>query len=302
MTKTIENEKKIIERLYRSGEEMMIHLLTNQFELLDEMISITDGEDSLKLGWFYRLIINLLTSLEMDEEEARGHYFRILENKYYLSEKMGRDIGIRVAALDYFQNIIKSLKNPKIMEITFFEQILKLSKEDPKTGCYNSKFISEFVVKEIKKAKRHKLKLSLIMIDLDDFKGVNDKFGHLVGDKVLKEFSLVLSKSVRDEDIIARFGGDEFMIVLPQTDHIGARYLAERIIFNCKKYFEDKKEMTEKVNITFSCGISSYPYDALDYEGLVQVADNALYSAKHLGKNRIFCNLEDETPELPLGA
>ncbi len=296
MTETIENKKKIIERLYQSGEEMMIHLITNQFELLDEMVGITEGEDNLKLGWFYRLIINLLTSLEMDEEEAKVHYFRILENKYYLSEKMGRDIGIRVAALDYFQNIIKSLKNPKIMEIAFFEQILKLSKEDPKTGCYNSNFISEFVVKEIKKAKRHKLKLSLIMIDLDDFKDVNDKFGHLVGDKVLKEFSHILSKSVRDEDIIARFGGDEFMIVLPHTGCIGARCLAERIIASRKKYFEEKKEMNENVVITFSCGIATYPKDALDYEGLVHIADNALYSAKHLGKNRIFDNLESEAP------
>ncbi len=296
MAKNIETKKKFIEKLYQSGEERMIHLLTNQFELVDEMIGITEGEDSVKFGWFYRLIINLLTSLEMDEEEARSHYFKILENKYYLSEKMGRDIGIRVAALDYFQNIIKSLKNPKIMEIAFFEQILKLSKEDPKTGCYNSKFISEFVIKELKRAKRHKLKLSLIMIDLDDFKDVNDKLGHLGGDKVLKEFSHILSNSVRDEDIIARFGGDEFMIVLPQTGRTGGRSLAERIISKCKDYFHDKKDITNKIDITFSCGIATYPYDALDYEGLVKVADNALYSAKHLGKNRIFYNPDKEEP------
>lgn len=295
MPESIENKKHYIEKLYQSGEEKLIHLLTDQFELLDEMIVLTENKNSLELGWFYRLIINLLTSLEMEEQEARNHYFKILENKYYLSEKMGRDIGIRVAALDYFQNIIKSLKNPKIMEISFFEQILKLSKEDPKTGCYNSKFISEFIVKEIKKARRHRLKLSLIMTDIDDFKSVNDNFGHLAGDKVLKEFCNILSKSARDEDIIARFGGDEFMIVLPQTDREGARCFAERIIAGCRKYFEGKKEMAEKVNITFSCGIATYPDDAPDYEGLVQAADNALYSAKRLGKNKICCKLGSET-------
>jgi diguanylate cyclase (GGDEF)-like protein len=295
MPESIENKKNYIGKLYQSGEEKLIHLLTDQFELLDEMIVLTENKNSLELGWFYRLIINLLTSLEMEEQEARNHYFRILENKYYLSEKMGRDIGIRVAALDYFQNIIKSLKNPKIMEISFFEQILKLSKEDPKTGCYNSKFISEFIVKEIKKAKRHRLKLSLIMTDIDDFKSVNDNFGHLAGDKVLKEFCGILSKSARDEDIIARFGGDEFMVVLPQTNREGARCFAERTIAGCKKYFEGKKEMTDKVNITFSCGIATYPDDALEYEGLVKAADNALYSAKRLGKNKICCNPENKT-------
>jgi diguanylate cyclase (GGDEF)-like protein len=292
MSRTIENRKKYIDRLYLSGEEMMIHLFTNQSELLDEMIGITEDRESHELGWFYRLIINLLTSLDMEESEARVHYFNMLENKYYLSEKMGRDIGIRVAALDYFQNIMKSLKNPKIMEIEFFEQILRLSNRDPKTGCYNTKFIYEFVVKELKKARRHRQQLSMMMIDLDNFKDINDRFGHLAGDKVLKEFSIVMMSTVRDEDIIARFGGDEFMIVLPQTDRKGSLSLGERMITKCRNHFEDKKEIAGNAIITFSCGVSTFPTDAQDYESLVTVADNALYNAKKQGKNRICCGIE----------
>ncbi len=254
----------------------------------------TDQEKSSVNSGIYRFILNLLAHIDMNESEAKDHYFKILEHRENLSSKMKRDVGIRVAILDYFLNLIKILKNPKIVEIEFFEEILKLTKEDPKTGCFNSNFMAEMAEREIKRAKRYNYHFSIILIDIDDFKALNDNYGHLFGDKVLKKFSAVLNASVRKEDIIGRFGGDEFVILLPQTGRVGARFLAERIKQNLENYNWNDNNIRNNIKVTFSAGIATYPMDSASYEGLMKLADSSLYKSKYLGKNRIHDKLEEE--------
>ncbi|OHD14264.1 MAG: hypothetical protein A2Z98_14050 [Spirochaetes bacterium GWB1_27_13] len=273
------------------SEEKLKDFFMSESEALDRIAGIASESQS---QWFYRFIINFLTSLDFDEDEAKMHYCTILEHKYYLSEKTNRDVGLRVATLDYFLNILKKLKNPKIVEITLFEELLKMGKEDPKTGCFNARFLNEFSVRELKRAERYNQNLSLIIIDIDDFKCLNDKYGHLFGDRILKKFAEILMKNLRNEDIVSRFGGDEFAIILPETGRIGARSLAERLKMKLLEYFQDKEYDGEKVTVTFSAGISTYPFDGTDIETLIKFADNCLYKSKFLGKNRIYDNLEYE--------
>jgi diguanylate cyclase (GGDEF)-like protein len=270
-------------------------LLQRDSESLERIADVTNSDSCPH--WLYGMVINFLTGLEVSEDESRQHYFKILEHKYGLSEKLQRDIGFRVAALDYFFNCNRLLHNPKFVEIDFFEKILALSKEDTKLGCYNMNYFAGAVNNEIKRADRYGQNLSLILIDIDDFKGINDRHGHLFGDKILEKFVGVIKSNLRSEDVLARYGGDEFIILLPQTGRIGARTMAERIRHRLIEYFKSKEYLHSKVAVRFSAGISTFPCDAGEYEPLVECADKALYKSKFLGKNMIYDFLESERGE-----
>ena len=104
---------------------------------------------------FYSFIIYFLTHINVPEDKARQCYFEILEHKYALSEKLDRDIGISTAAMDYFLNITRQLQIPKVIEASLLSEIMRMGKEDPKTGCFNSKFLHEYAVKELKRSQRY---------------------------------------------------------------------------------------------------------------------------------------------------
>ena len=122
--------------------------------------------------------------------------------------------------------------------------------------------------------------LSLLMIDIDNFKNFNDTFGHQEGDKVLKEIAKTIITSSRKEDLIARYGGEEFTVILPHADKNEAFIIAERLRENIHNIENEKK-------LTVSIGISSFPQDAYKKEELIEYADQALYKAKHEGKDRV---------------
>jgi diguanylate cyclase (GGDEF)-like protein len=125
------------------------------------------------------------------------------------------------------------------------------------------------------------------MMDIDDFKACNDKYGHLVGDVVLKEISRMIRESVREIDLVARYGGEEFSLILPETDRKGAILAAERIRKRIAQHVFSAYD--EKLNVTVSAGLAVYPEDASDIERLIGKADAALYRAKNSGKN-IICD------------
>ncbi len=267
-------------------------LLLRDSESLERIADVTNSDGCPH--WLFGTVINFLTGLDISEEESRFHYFNILEHKFILSEKLQRDIGFRVAALDYFFNCNRLLNNPKFVEIDFFEKILALSKEDTKLGCYNMNYFAGVTRNEIRRAERYNQNLSILLLDLDDFKGINDRHGHLFGDKILEKFVGVVQSNLRSEDILGRYGGDEFIVLLPQTGRIGARSMAERIKHRLMEYFKAKEYSRQKIAVRFSAGIATYPYDAEDYESLVECADRALYKSKFLGKNMIYDYLESE--------
>jgi len=138
---------------------------------------------------------------------------------------------------------------------------------------------------EIKRCLRYKKKVSLLFIDIDGFKRINDTFGHLVGSQALSEMGQVIRKGLRDTDVIARYGGDEFVIVLPETTLKGAVIIAERI----RKTVEEFEFAAHNLNIrlTVSLGVANTPKHTLTAEGLIKKADVAMYQAKELSRNSI---------------
>lgn len=269
-------------------------ILTTQGEVLENIIE--SGSLNHHKG-FYRFIIQFLTHLNLSDEDAKLHFNNLIEHRRSLTEKLHRDVGLRVSAMDYFFNIVKVLNNPRIVEIPMFDEIEQKSKVDSKTGCYNMSFFSELLDKEIKRAQRYDQNASLMLIDIDNFKAFNDLYGHIFGDRILKEFCEILHESVRTEDVVARFGGDEFLVLMPQTGRMGARFLAERVKVNLEKYSERKKAEEGIEDIRFSAGLSTHPFDGHDYRSLIQSADTALYKSKSLGKNRIYDRLEEKADE-----
>jgi diguanylate cyclase (GGDEF)-like protein len=165
------------------------------------------------------------------------------------------------------------------------EQMRQLAETDPLTETYNRRALGEKLEQEIERANRYSTVLTCLMIDIDNFKQINDTYGHLVGDGVLRQLAGIFRREQRAVDVVARYGGEEFVILLPETAGSGARIFAERILRRVATH--DFGESGRSVHATISIGIASYPDDRVrDGEGLLKLADANLYKAKMDGRNR----------------
>ena len=233
----------------------------------------------------YTYIFQILTNLDLPPAEAEQHWKHIIAHNKNLSAAMGREVNLRTAVCDYFCSINKSLHNPKIIEIHLFEKTAKSSTFDNLTGLLNRNAFDEMLLREISRAKRHDANLTLLFLDLDDFKQINDTMGHMAGDEVLKKVAQLIMVEKRSEDIGARYGGEEITILLPETSKADGWLIGERI--------RQKVEETEmryegrKIKMTLSGGLASFPIDAGDGLTLLKNADKAMYRAKSFGKNNI---------------
>ena len=162
----------------------------------------------------------------------------------------------------------------------------ELSITDPLTGLFNRRYFEERFFEEIQRSKRHGLSFSLAMIDIDDFKLFNDTEGHLAGDEILKNIANIAKDSLRIIDVIARFGGEEFAVIMPQTDKDEAFMVTERIRKSIAEYLPRTWNIFPNDAITISIGIASFPSDGNDRKSLIRNTDKALYTAKIKGKDR----------------
>ena len=264
-------------------------------QLLDLLEQFADDDDALiealqgliaKEGTeVYSFIFQILTNLDLDPDDAEEHWQRIITNRKDLSAAMGRKVNLITAVCDYFCSIDKSLHNPKIIEIYLFEKAERSSTFDNLTSLLNRNAFDETLKREVSRAKRHDSSLTLLFLDLDDFKIVNDTLGHMAGDEVLKKVAQLIMMEKRSEDIASRYGGEEIALLLPETSKADGWLIGERI-----------RKMVEKIqipydgkniNITLSGGIASFPIDAGDDLTLLKNADLAMYRAKSFGKNNI---------------
>jgi len=162
-----------------------------------------------------------------------------------------------------------------------------LAHTDPLTHLLNRRALTIRLVAELERVRRYNSPLTMLMIDLDHFKLVNDTFGHLVGDEVLRGIGMILQRAVRSVDMVARYGGEEFVVVLPETGEMGAVAFAERIRQRVEQHnFEAAR--TSSVRVTVSIGVSCFPSPHVDSaEDLFARADAALYRAKDRGRNQV---------------
>jgi diguanylate cyclase (GGDEF)-like protein len=233
---------------------------------------------------FYSSLLFILAHLSFPEAEAERHFRRILLHRQALRGRLGRDPGLRVAILDYFQNVSHALKNPLVIELKLYERTERSAVTDGLTGLFNASYFREALRREVERARRHGFKISLVLFDLDDFKGINDTKGHLAGDKVLVRAAAVLRESAREIDVAARWGGEEFALILPETARTGAYVVAERVRARVESHFRRGRGP----RVTVSGGVASWPEDGAGMEDLIRKADQAMYRAKALGKNRVF--------------
>jgi len=167
-------------------------------------------------------------------------------------------------------------------------KLTSLAITDGLTGLYNQFYIKERLQEELYRSERYKHSLGLLMIDLDDFKTLNDKYGHIAGDRILRSFANLIKETIRPSDVPARYGGEEFLIILPETSCQNAISVAERIRQKIALYpFEIGSLKEQSSPFTISIGVCAFPGRGRTVEELITLADLALYQAKKEGKNKV---------------
>ncbi|MCH4812936.1 sensor domain-containing diguanylate cyclase [Vreelandella neptunia] len=173
-----------------------------------------------------------------------------------------------------------------LANIQLRERLQQQSVRDPLTGLYNRRYLEESIQRELTRAKRESSTLSVIMLDLDHFKRINDDYGHSAGDKVLVVVSELLRNALRGEDLVCRFGGEEFTLIMPGATLEVAAQRAEQLRCAIERLTVDLGDDTA-LTVTSSLGIAAYPDHGDDAQALLDLADDALYKAKHAGRNQV---------------
>lgn len=246
---------------------------------------------------------------ESDESEIIGHFFlegvaevdRTRMHEYHLKRIRGEDVP------DTYEFQFKSLKGRQgwaLLNLTFLpdsgqtlvsviditehkrleDELRYLSNHDPLTNLYNRRALRKQLTEEIQRADRYKHALSVFMLDIDYFKPINDTLGHQAGDEILRSLAKKLESSIRVTDYASRYGGEEFVVLLPETSLTKAAELAERLRIEISDHSISIRDNKEH-NITVSIGVSTYPDHGDSWEDLLNAADSAMYTAKAAGRN-----------------
>ena len=243
-------------------------------------------DDYIKINkdYIYSKIFFEYSQLRIDNKNARTFLQNAIKNKIKLEESMKDQFDFRVAFLDHLirnRDKITQVSEPRIIEEKIFERLHQLIIKDELTCLYNYRYYNKELIKVFASAIRHNHNFSLALIDIDNFKSYNDNYGHKEGNYVLKRIGKIILDSVRITDIPCRYGGEEFILILPQTGKKGAFILCEKIRSAVEKYKFKQK-------VTLSGGIAEFPKDTIkNDQTLFEYADKALYKAKAKGKNLI---------------
>ncbi len=168
-----------------------------------------------------------------------------------------------------------------------FEKTKEMAITDGLTHLYNKRYMLDALEAEVNRAARYRHELSFLIMDIDNFKHYNDSNGHPAGDSLLKELALIIQTSIRETDIACRYGGEEFVVIFPETEKTDAKMVAEKLVKKIAEYPFDFAANQPLGCISVSMGLATYPHDAADPEALICAGDKALYVAKESGKNRV---------------
>ena len=236
---------------------------------------------------FYSALLYTLTNLRFSEGEAKKHWAEIIIHKWMMSEKLERNVGVRVAALDYFKNVKGLIKSPKIVEVSEFAATSWRAITDSLTELYNHRYFQNAVNREVKRVRGKVGCFSILLFDIDSFKTYNDSNGHIAGDVVLVEVANIFRKNVREGDVAARYGGEEFGVVIPNVGKQEAFEIAERIRTSIKEFKFANEKILPSGRITISGGVVTCPEDGKRRKKLISVVDERLYRAKDKGRDQV---------------
>lgn len=268
----------------------------------DACLVVIYGQD---LGKKYRFTSDSITigrssksDIHIDEESVSRSHCRLKRagkaitirdlgstNGTYVNDRQADEIILRDGDLiKVGRTIFKFLSGGNI-ENAYHEEIYRLMTIDGLTQVFNKRYFVESLERELSRSRRYRRNLSLIMFDIDHFKNINDTYGHLAGDAVLKQLCQVVHSRIRREDLLCRYGGEEFAILLPEIDHFNAKLTAEkirRLVERTSFSFEDTV-----IPVTISLGVTTVDTDTIDPESFIKLSDEQLYKAKNSGRNRV---------------
>lgn len=238
------------------------------------------------------------SDLPIDQESISRHHARIsYDGQRHVIEDLGSTNGTfvndakvgRQALKDGDQvkvgrSILKYMSGANI-EANYHEEIYRLMTMDALTQTHNRRYFNEALEREYNRSLRYRRALSLLLFDIDHFKQINDTYGHVAGDSVLRQLSLVVKPRLRQQDVLARVGGEEFAVLLPEVDLPGARVAGEKV----RKLVEGARFMvdTKEFGCTVSIGITTFDARVTTPTALYEIADKNLYAAKNAGRNRV---------------
>jgi diguanylate cyclase (GGDEF)-like protein len=261
-------------------EEGLLEPLCNDVIRINEPLHIMESAAVSRIELLQREGINFLTAVPLIYgKDPIGLLFLASRSR------RGQSINFDLASL---LSLVGNHVSVIIDKIRLFQETKRLSITDGLTGLFNSRYFYRQLELEIARTNRYGGTFSLILFDIDNFKQLNDTYGHQAGDDVLHELAGILKSASRETDIVVRYGGEEFIIILPNTPVEDTIHLADRI----RALVENNIFLPHHehgLHITLSGGIAAYPMTASDAKSLLNAADTALYSAKSSGKNRIVC-------------
>ncbi len=249
-----------------SAEDAFLDLLTETLENMDRPAR----------GQFLQRFFRAVAQLDLTETLSLEYWEQILARRRELSDTLGQPIALKTAMVDVLASS-SQLRVPILME---YEELKKLqinAATDPLTGLYNRRLFEEYFEKELNRSRRYNQHLALVVMDLHKFKEVNDRYGHPRGDQALQAAASTLRKSLRTSDYAFRIGGDEFALLLPQTDAEQASALSRRVR---AIYASAIEPMRLEISLAIDYGLAVYPQDGNQKEVLIRVADERLYQLK----------------------
>src|ERR1700693_1233386 len=253
-----------------SPEDSYLDLLIETLEALNESVR----------GQFLRQYFRTIAQIDLSEAQSNDYWQRILVRRRELSETLGRPISLKTAMVDVLAST-NFLRVPILMEYDEFKKLQINAATDALTGLYNRRLYDEYCDKELNRAKRYGHQLAIVILDLHKLKEVNDRHGHLQGDQVLQLAATTLQKTMRASDFAFRIGGDEFALLLPQTDPEQATTLCRRIR---SQYEIEIQPLKMDIGVTLDFGVAVHPHDGETKSALMNLADQRLYELKNSGR------------------
>jgi len=247
-------------------------------ELLAETL---ENLDRVPRGQFLQRFFKTIAQLDLSETVSSEYWDQILERRRQLADTLGKPISLKAAMVDVLASS-SYLRVPILMEYDDLRKLQFNAATDPLTELYNRRLFEEHFDKELNRALRYNQHLALVILDLHQFKEVNDRFGHPQGDLFLRTAAATLRKSLRTSDYAFRIGGDEFALLLVHSDSEQASTLARRIRAN---FATAVQNMQASVGLGLDYGIAIFPEDGNQKEVLVGVADQRLYEMKHVERS-----------------